>query len=231
MADAEAQKRSAQLILEFQHYFAARLEERRAEPQDDILSDLVHATVEDERSLDVAESLSILQQLLVAGNETTSAAITEGVWLLLQHPEQLALVREDPARIPNLVEEVLRLSSPTSNMWRVCTKDTEIEGVEIPAGAICMVRYAAANRDPRKFPDPDRFDITRANAEEHLAFGLGIHFCIGAQLARKEMVVGFRTLLERLDDVRLAPGATPEHAPNVLLRGLTGLPIEFTPRA
>jgi cytochrome P450 len=231
VASLAGQVEAARLIVEFQHYFAARLEERRKEPHDDIISDIVHAQVEGERPLDVTEMLSILQQLLVAGNETTASAIVEGVWLLIRHPEQLARVRREPALLPNLVEEVLRLATPTANMWRICTQDSEIAGTKIPAGSICMVRFAAANRDPAQFAEPDRFDVARANAAEHLAFGMGIHHCIGAALARKEMNVAFRTLLARLDGFALdASAPAPRHRPNVLLWGFDSLPITFQRR-
>jgi cytochrome P450 len=231
VASLAGQIEAARLIVEFQHYFAARLEERRKEPHDDVISDIVHAQVEGERSLDVTEMLSILQQLLVAGNETTASAIVEGVWLLIRHPDQLGRVQRDPALIPSLVEEVLRLATPTANMWRICTQDSEVAGTKIPAGSICMVRFAAANRDPAQFPDPDRFDVTRANAAEHLAFGMGIHHCLGAALARKEMNVVFRTLLARLDGFALdASAPAPRHRPNVLLWGFDSLPITFRRR-
>ncbi len=230
-ADEAGRREAQRLISEFQEYFERRLEERRAAPRDDILSDIVHATVEDERSLSVAEMLSILQQLLVAGNETTASAITEGVWLLIRNPDQLELARRDPTLLPNLVEEVLRVATPTANMWRVCKRDCKLEGVEIPAGALCMLRFAAADRDPAVFPDPDRFDITRENAGEHLAFGLGIHFCLGAALARKEMLTAFETLLERLEGFSFDDTApAPRHRPNVLLWGFDSLPIRFRAR-
>lgn len=232
VASLAGQVEAARLIVEFQHYFAARIEERRKAPQDDIISDIVHAQVEGEHSLDVTEMLSILQQLLVAGNETTASAIVEGVWLLIQHPAQLARVQREPALIPNLVEEVLRLATPTANMWRLCTQDSEVEGTKIPAGSMCMVRFAAANRDPAQFPDPERFDVGRSNAAEHLAFGQGIHHCIGAALARKEMTVAFRTLLGRLDGFALdASAPAPRHKPNILLWGFDSLPITFERRS
>jgi cytochrome P450 len=232
VASLAGQVEAARLIVEFQHYFAARIEERRQQPQDDIISDIVHAHVEDERSLDVTELLSILQQLLVAGNETTASAIVEGIWLLIQHPDQLARVQRDAALIPNLVEEVLRLATPTANMWRLCTQDSEIEGTKIPAGSMCMVRFAAANRDPAQFPEPERFDVSRANAAEHLAFGMGIHHCLGAALARKELNVAFRTLLGRLDGFALdAEARAPRHKPSILLWGFDSLPITFRRRS
>jgi cytochrome P450 len=188
--------------------------------------------VEGERPLDVAESLSILQQLLVAGNETTANATAEGMLLLARNPDQLERVVAEPGLVPNLVEEVLRLSSPTANMWRVATRDAELGGVEIPKGSFVLLRYASANRDESRFPDPDRFDAGRANAGEHLAFGHGIHFCLGAPLARKEMQVAYRVILGRLTDIRLARGAPePRYVPNVLLHGLEELPLEFRERA
>jgi cytochrome P450 len=117
-------------------------------------------------------------------------------------------------------------------MWRLCTQDTEIEGTKIPAGSMCMVRFAAANRDPAQFPDPEDFDVGRANAAEHLAFGMGIHHCIGAALARKEMNVAFRTLLSRLDGFALdAKAKAPRHKPNILLWGFDSLPITYRRRS
>jgi cytochrome P450 len=218
-------------ILEYQQYFAARLEECRAAPRDDIISDLVRARLDDERPLDTPECLSIIQQLLVAGNETTAATIAEGLLLLIEHPDQLAIVREDPGVLPNLVEEVLRLTSPTANMWRKARTTSVLGGVEIPEGSMLLLRYASANRDESVFPDPDRFDVRRENAGEHLAFGHGIHFCIGAMLARKELAVAFGRLLDRLDGLRLVPGhGPPRHKPSVLLRGLAELHVAFERR-
>ncbi len=228
----EEQIEAARLILEFQRYFAAKLEERRASPRDDILSDLVNARIEGERPLDTAEMLSILQQLLVAGNETTTSAIAEGLFLLMREPEQMALVREDPGLVSNLVEEVLRLSSPTANMWRVATRDVELGGVSVPAGSLLQLRYASANRDAAQYPDPERFDVRRENAKSNVAFGHGVHMCIGASLARKEMNVAFRVLLERLEGFELdCDPSELEWQPNVLLRGLKTLPVRFRERA
>jgi cytochrome P450 len=232
MASGEDAKEAARRIFEFQHYFAARIEAARRAPREDILSDLVRARLDGERALDVAEMLSILQQLLVAGNETTAAAIAEGLLLLVRHPEQLALVREDPSLLPNLVEEVLRLATPTTSMWRKAKRDAVLGGVAIPAGSMLLLRFASANRDEARFPDPDRFDVRRANAADHLAFGHGIHFCLGAMLARKEMALAFRALLGRLDGLRLAPGSPePRYKPSVLLRGLAELHLGFEQRS
>jgi cytochrome P450 len=227
LASPESAKHAAREIVAFQHYFADRLEEAREAPRDDIISDLVRARLEGERPLDVPESLSILQQLLVAGHETTAAAIAEGVLLLLQNPDQLERVRSDPGLVPNLVEEVLRLAAPTQNMWRLVKRDCELSGVAIREGELVLISFGAANRDPAQFPDPEHFDVGRENAAEHVSFGHGTHFCIAAMLARKEMEVAFQTLLSRLRSVRLEPGFQPSHKPSVLLRGLRELPLEF----
>jgi cytochrome P450 len=215
-------------IVAFQHYFHNVIEERRKQPKDDLITDLVQAEVAGERSLDTAELLNIIQQLLVAGNETITNAIAGGMLLLIQNPEQMALVQEEPSKIENLVEEVLRLESPTAGMWRVVQQDTELEGVQLPAGSLVMVRFDAANRDLAKFEDGERLDVCRQNAVSHLAFGHGIHFCVGAMLARKEMQVTYEHLLLRLKNIRLAPGKNDlKHFPSVLLRGLKHLYIEF----
>jgi cytochrome P450 len=216
--------------VQFQHYFAAKLDERRAAPRDDIISDIVNARLDDERPLDTAEALSILQQLLVAGNETTTAAIAEGMLLLMRNPAEIERLRAEPARIPNMVEEVLRLSTPTANMWRVCTRDTELNGMPIAAGTLLQLRYASADRDAALFENPEAFDPGRSNVRQNVAFGHGVHMCIGASLARKEMAVAFRVLLERLRTFELDCNECElEYPPNVLLRGLKRLPIRFTP--
>ncbi len=224
-------------IVEFQHYFAARLEERRKAPVDDILSDLVHADLAGERSLDTAESLSVLQQLLVAGNETTTASLAEGMALLIANPDQATQLRQADAGaqdelLERFVEEVLRLGSATANMWRVCTVDTEIAGVAVPKGALVQLRFASANRDESVFTEPDRLDLTRADSERHVAFGHGVHMCVGASLARMELKVAFRVLLARLDSLALDCAADAlEYTPNALMRGLRRLPIRFRARA
>jgi cytochrome P450 len=134
----------------------------------------------------------------------------------------------DPKTILNLVEETLRYETPSAGMWRIVKENTELGGVQIPQGATLQLRYAAANRDPAKFPDPDRFDIERANARTHLAFGKGPHMCVGNMLSRKEMFVAFDELLNRLDNFVIADEAGIEVLPNILLRGVTRLPITFT---
>lgn len=228
MISRERELECAREIVEFQHYFAARLAERREQPRDDILTDLLNARLDGAAPLDTAEILSIVQQLLVAGNETTTNMIAAGTLLLLQHPEQMAAVRVDQAVIPNLVEEALRMESPVQGLFRSAKQDTEIGGVPVPKGARLIVMYAAANRDETVFEASDQFDVCRDNAGEHLAFGRGIHFCLGAALARAEGIIAFETLLDRLPNLRLAPGKNDlRHTPSFILRGLQQLHVAW----
>ena len=220
----------AELVVEFQHDMKERIEARRSEPRDDILSDLVHARIDDERPLDDPELMSILQQLMVAGNETTTSLLAGGMVQMIRNPEQMAKVRADPSLIRNMVEEMLRTESPVSGLWRIAARDTELGGMAIKAGTLLMLRFAAANRDPAKYPDPGRFDVERANARTHLAFGRGIHMCVGNMLSRKEVAVAFEQLLARLDHLHIAEGAALHVHPSLLLRGLTALPLTFEAR-
>ncbi|MGE0621564.1 MAG: cytochrome P450 [Pseudomonadales bacterium] len=232
MATPDEELAAVKLIVQFQKYFAAKIEERRADPKDDIISDIVHARFENERPLDTPEMLSILQQLLVAGNETTTHCIAEGILLLIQNPDQHALLKANPSLIENFTEEVLRLATPTANMWRVAKQEAAIGEVTVPTGGMVQIRFASANRDEAVYPDPDRLDVTRANARTNLAFGHGVHMCIGANLARKELNVAFRVLIERLDDLALdCPESELFYPPNVLLRGVARLPLRFSARA
>ena len=230
MISRERELECAREVVEFQHAMKQRIDERRAAPRDDLLSDLVNARVDGERPLDDAELLSILQQLMVAGNETTTSSLAGGMLQLIRNPAQLAKVQADPGLIGTLVEEVLRTESPTAGLWRVVRRDTEIGGVAVKAGTMLMLRFAAANRDPARFPDPDAFDVTRSNARAHLAFGRGIHMCVGNMLSRKELAVAFAELLARLDGFAVADGAVLQWPPNMLLRGLSALPLTFRRR-
>ena len=227
MISKERELECAHEVVAFQRAMKLRIDERRDAPRDDLLSHLVNARIDDERPLDDPELLSILQQLMVAGNETTTSSLAGGLLQLIRNPDQLAKVRADPKLIGNLVEEVLRTESPTAGLWRVVRKDTEIGGVEVKAGTMLMLRFAAANRDPARFPNPDAFDVTRSNARSHLAFGRGIHMCVGNMLSRKELAVAFSELITRLDDIAVADGAELVFPPNMLLRGLSALPITF----
>ena len=228
--DREGTLQAAKDMVEFQHYFVDRMNERREEPADDILSKLVNASFDGEQPLTDAECLSMLSQILVAGNETTSASLTEGIWLLIENPDQYQLLKDNPSpeMISRLVEEVLRISSPSSNMFRRTTRDVEMHGVTIPENSILFARFASANQDDTQFPEASRFNLMRDNLKDQLAFGKGVHHCLGAALSRREMNIGFKVILERMENFRLAEGASePEFSANALLHGMTGLDIAF----
>lgn len=232
MVDFERKKECARSLVEFQHYMKAKIDDRRANGGNDLLADLVAARVEGETPLTDPEIMSLMQQFMVAGNETTTSTLAGGLLQLIRNPDQMAKAKaaaggRDPKVIVNLVEESLRYETPTAGMWRVVKADTELGGVKIPAGSMMQLRYAAADRDPKKFSDPDRFDIDRANARTHLAFGKGPHMCVGNMLSRKEMLVAFDELLERLDDFAVPDENAIRVLPNILLRGVTHLPITF----
>lgn len=231
MMTAEQEIESARLIVEYQQYMVKIIEARRAEPRDDMISDLVNTTLSEDRLMTVEELLSMIQQLLVAGNETTTSALAGGMLSLIQLSDQLQQLLDDPGMIKNAVEEILRLETPSAGLWRVVTRDTEIRGVAIPEGALLMLRYAAGNRDEEVFNQPEVMDVCRANADDHLAFGQGTHFCPGAMLARKEMQVAFTKLLQRLTNIQLVEDKNDfTHWPNVVLRGLKSLHITFDAR-
>ena len=221
---------AAKDMVEFQHYFVARMNERRAEPADDILSKVVNASFDGEQPLTDAECLSMLSQILVAGNETTSASLTEGIWLLIQNPDQYQLLKDDPSpeMISRLVEEVLRISSPSANMFRMTTREVVMHDVTIPANSILFARFASANQDDDQFPEAEKFNLMRDNLKDQVAFGKGVHHCLGAALSRREMNIGFKVILDRMENFRLADGASdPEFSANALLHGMTGLNIAF----
>ena len=231
MVPKERELQCAREVVEFQHAIKAQMDLRRANPTDDLLSDLVHAQIDGERPLDDGELLSIVQQLLVAGNETTTATLAEGIILLARNPSELAKAKADPKIIPNMIEEMLRLASASSGIWRVMKADAELGGVTLPKGAMVMMRYAAANRDPERYDEPDRFLADRANARTHLAFGRGIHMCVGNMLSRKEMTVAFEELLPRISGITLTDEAAIAYPPNMMLRGPVSVPVRFEPRA
>lgn len=227
MISKERELVCAHEVVEFQHAIKDMIDRRRNAATDDLLSDLVHARIDDERPLDDAELLSIVQQLMVAGNETTTSSLAGGLLQLIENPDQWARLVADPKLTVNMTEEILRTESPTAGLWRMVPRDTDLGGVAIPAGSMLMLRFAAANRDPAKFEDPDRFDVARGNARAHLAFGRGIHMCVGNMLSRKEITVAFQELTRRLTNVRLAEDCELAYPPNMLLRGLSSLSITF----
>ena len=232
LIDRERQLECVRSFVDYQRYMKGLIDDRRANGGDDLLTDLVEARVEGETPLTDEEIMSIMQQFMVAGNETTTSTIAGGLLQLIRNPEQMAKAKaaaggHDPKLIQNMVEEMLRYESPSAGIWRVVKEDVELGGEKIAAGSMLQVRYAAANRDPAKFEDPDAFLIDRKNARAHLAFGKGPHMCVGNMLSRKEMFVAFDELLERLDNFQLADEDGITILPNVMLRGVTKLPITY----
>ena len=206
------------------------------EPQDDLLTALLQARIDDDdpevtdkRPLDMPEMLSIVQQLLVAGNETTTKLLTETMRLLANHPDQWQRLKQDRGRAANVIEEALRLSTPTQGMFRIATRDHELDGVHIPEGARLVIVFASANRDEAIYADADAFDPDRNGLRDHLAFGKGIHFCLGAALSRLEGKVALEELARLLDSVTLAESNRFEYFPSFLLRGLTRLDVDIVP--
>ena len=198
-SNAEAIRHPARRIYE---EFARLLGERRVERRDDLMSALLDAEV-DGQQLGEDELLGFCFVLIVAGNDTTTNLIANGAVLLADHPDQRKLLADDPGRIPAAVEEMLRFEPPAQALPRVARRPVAMHGKTIPEGALVRLVWASANRDEREFPDPDRFDVTRS-APRHLGFGHGVHFCLGAYLARLEARVAFEELLARIPDYQLA---------------------------
>ena len=229
---------AARSQVEAQHYWFAEYQDRLANPTDDILSELAHADFDDPdtadgetRKLEFPEVYGIIKQLMVAGNETTTKFLNETMRMLIERPDVWATLVADPeANSHGLVEEGLRLSSPNQGLFRYVTTDTELDGVPIPAGSTLWVMFAAANRDSSVFADAETFDLSRNNLNEHVAFGKGHHFCIGAPLSRLEGKVAFEELAKRIELPRFAPDNAFEYEPSYILRGLAQLDLHVTKR-
>lgn len=211
--------------VQLQQYFQGFLARRRAEPRDDLTSALLSAEEQGER-LTAVELTSMVFLLMVAGHETTVNLITNGVWALLRHPDQLERLRAEPALIESAVEEMLRYCGPVRHTTsRFALQDTEFLGQTIPAGEMIMASLLSANHDPEQFTEPERFTVTRT-PNRHLSFGSGIHFCLGAPLARLEAMTAINLLLERLPRLRLAVApSTLRWRTGLLIHGLEQLPV------
>ena len=223
-SDREIVKRGRAARHSLGEYFRGLLPERRLHPRADLLSQLLAAEEQGDK-LSEDELIATCVLIFIAGHETTVNLIANGLLALLRHPDQLERVRSDPALIAGAVEELLRYDSPVQRTARVATEELEIGGKTIPKHALVVAAIGAANRDPEQFADPDRFDIARQD-NHHLAFGFGIHFCLGAPLARIEAQIAIETLLRRMPRLALATH-TPEWRKSSTLRGLTLLPVSF----
>jgi cytochrome P450 family 142 subfamily A polypeptide 1 len=250
----EVMERTGRALREYGDYLKEIFEDRRRKPQDDLVSILVGARdqgligenryetdpetgsintssiekIEETRDLATDELVMLMVLLLVAGNETTRNGISGGMSLLIENPGERQKLIDDPSLIAGAVEEMVRLVSPVQSFGRTATQDTELRGEKIRKGDTVLMLYPAANRDPDEFEDPDAFKIDRD--PRHLAFGVGNHFCLGANLARMEMRVAFEELLRRLPDMEYA-GGRPEIRPSALVHSFVHMRVRYTPEA
>jgi cytochrome P450 len=222
---AERNELMLSTIKEFSTYFVPLIEARRTEPKNDLVSAMVAAI--DNESLSNVETLMVAITIMVAGNETSTNLIGNTVVELLTNPDELQLLLDDPALLPNAVDEANRLTAPIQFAFREATEETEVAGTTIPKGAIVALHMAAANRDPRRFDDPDRFLITRPTAK-NLSFGHGIHFCLGAHLAGQEVRAAIGGILPYLDQLKLTD-APLQRNPTALLNGWQRIELAWVP--
>jgi len=216
------QERVRQATLELIEYFGRVIDARAVEPRDDLISALVRAE-EDGKRLRREDLLAFCILLLVAGNETTTNLIGNGLAALLAHPEAMAALRANADRIPDAVEEMLRYDSPVQGLARFVVRDTEVNGVRLGEGDIVLAMVGAANRDPEAFADPESFDLVRGGGR-HLSFGQSIHYCLGAPLARMEADIVFREILGRYVEIEVGEGGI-ERGGTLLLRGPVSFPV------
>jgi cytochrome P450 len=214
------------VILDFFQYFVALTNDRRAHPTDDLASVIANATVDGE-SITELDAASYYVIIATAGHDTTSSSIAGGLEALLRHPDQLIRLRDDPSLGAAAAEEMIRWVTPVKEFMRTATEDRQVGDVTIPSGDAVYLAYLSANRDEQAFEDPFCFDVGRADNKQ-LAFGYGVHFCLGAHLARLEMRVFFEELLARLDDLELI--GEPSRSATTFVGGLKHLPISYKMR-
>ncbi|MFT4054126.1 MAG: cytochrome P450 [Novosphingobium sp.] len=230
MGTREQEVECAKLMVEFRRYVKDTVKARRLEPRDDLISDLVRVQVDGVSPLTDDEAAALAFETGVAGNETTRNTLMSGMVQLLRHPEQLQALIDDPSLINNAIEEILRYETPASSMWRIAHHDTQLGGVDIPAGATLLLRYDGGNRDPKRFEAPDTFDIRRKNARTHIAFGApSMHRCLGQMLARKELSMAFPRLLSRMKNIRIGAGSETDYLPSLMFHTIGSLFLDFDP--
>lgn len=218
---------AAHEFVALERYYIKQLEQRVDQPRDDLLTLLVPAEIGGSAALSMQEAVCNAIDLFAAGHETTMALIGNGLSLLLAHPEVMQALRADASLLPGAIEEMLRIESPVRGLFRATTAETELGGTRLPKGARLMLLYGSANRDETQFANPDVFDIRRANASKHLAFGKGIHFCLGAVLARLEGRIAFELLLHRLPGLRRDTDRPALRRPFLLMHTYTQFPIAW----
>jgi cytochrome P450 len=223
--DEETQVEIARAIVEFWQYVERHVERCAAEPGDDLTSDLVRLSREQPELCNLFDIVNMVYSMALAGHETTTNSIGSGLRALLTERDQWQALIDDPTLIGNAVEEILRYDGPVLNHRRVAKVDTEIGGCPIPAGSRIMMCFASAGHDPAHFEEPSDFRVDRPNAVDHLAFGKGPHFCLGAPLGRLETRIALELLTQRLPNLDLVPGQEFEYAPNALFRSLKALRV------
>ncbi len=219
----ETARRAVRASVEFSDYLRTLIAARREDPGDDLISGLIAAHDEDDDRLTEQEMISTCVLLLNAGHEATVNSTVNGWWALFRHPDQLAALRADHSLVPGAVEELMRYDTPLQLFERWVLDEIEIDGTVIPRGAELALLFGSANHDPAVFADPGRLDLSRRD-NPHISFSAGIHYCVGAPLARIELAASMTALLERAPSLRLAK--EPERTPNFVIRGLTGLAVE-----
>lgn len=230
MGTREEEVECARQMVEFRRYVKETVKARRQEPRDDLISDLVTARLDGVSPLTDDEAAALAFETGVAGNETTRNTLMSGMVQLIRHPDQMQALIDEPALINNAVEEILRYETPASSMWRIARHDTQLGGVDIPAGATLLLRYDGGNRDPAQFPEPNLFDIRRKNARNHISFGApSMHRCLGQMLARKELTLAFPRLLARMQNIRIGAGSETDYQPSLMFHTIGALNLDFDP--
>ena len=228
MLSEEEEIACAERLVQFQHYMVKTFEEKKKNPKDDIISDLVHYVDEDDNYLKTEELISIVSDLNIGGNETTTDSLGSGMLMLMQKRNKLDDLLSGKAKFKNFIEEIIRLETPVQSLFRRVRKDVEISGVIVPEGSIIDMRFGAANRDEDQFNCPMEMDLERKNPGKHLAYGTAHHHCIGAPLARQEMRLAFEILLTRLKNIQLSEDKNDLlHRSHYALRGLNKLHLTF----
>lgn len=224
----DASATMAQALADLAAYFQAVTADRRARPTEDLASTIANGTIDGARLGDL-QTISYYAIVATAGHDTTSSSLAGGLELLIRHPDQLRALRDDPRLIDNAVDEMIRRVTPVRHFMRYAQEDYVLGGTPIRAGERLLLSYLSANHDETVFPDPFRFDIRRPNAPDHLAFGLGVHYCLGAHLARMELRAFLGELLPRLEHIELA--GTPTYASTTFVGGPKHVPIRYRLRA
>jgi len=234
MQNREQMLENAAQICDLQNFIIGEMKAREAQPHEDMISDLVHATLDDGSKLTFAEAVSLIRALIIAGNDTTATAISNLLFVLATRPEVAKTLQEsvDDDRLMNrFVEELLRIEPPVRGLAKMTTREVELGGRALPKDAHLLVLYASGNDDETQFACPRNFDLNRSNISKHVAFGVGVHRCVGASLSRMEIKVAAREIVRRISDIKLAvPVEEIRYQPTVAVRSIEKLPLTFTRR-